>query len=79
MGVDKLVPIMYNINVIRKEIEMAIKYTDDLTHTTFQVMNMWQEKFTIKNDKLIIETPNDLIWIIAQVMEEFGIKIDYSS
>lgn len=58
---------------------MAIKYTDDLTHTTFQVMNMWQEKFTIKNDKLIIDTPNDLIWIIAQVMEEFGIKIDYSS
>ena len=58
---------------------MAIKYTDDLTHTTFQVMNRWQEKFTIKNDKLIIDTPNDLIWIIAQVMEEFGIKIDYSS
>lgn len=58
---------------------MTIKYTDDLTHTTFQVMNMWQEKFTIENDKLIIETPNDLIWIISQIMEEFGIKIDYSS
>lgn len=58
---------------------MTIKYTDDLTHTTFQVMNMWQEKFTIENGKLIIETPNDLIWIISQVMEEFGIKIDYSS
>ena len=58
---------------------MTIKYTDDLTHTTFQVMNAWQEKFTIKNNKLIIETPNDLIWIVAQVMEEFGIKIDYSS
>ena len=50
---------------------MTIKYTNDLTHTTFQVMNMWQEKFTIKNDKLIIETPNDLIWIFSQVMEEF--------
>lgn len=58
---------------------MTIKYTDDLTHTTFQVMNMWREKFTIENDKLIIDTPNDLIWIISQVMEEFGIKIDYSS
>ena len=58
---------------------MTIKYTNDLTHTTFQVMNAWQEKFAIENNKLIIETPNDLIWIISKIMEEFGIKIDYSS
>ncbi len=58
---------------------MIIKYTDDLTHTTFQVMNVWQERFTIENDKLIIKTPSDLIWIISKIMEEFGIKIDYSS
>lgn len=58
---------------------MTIKYTDDLTHVFFQVMNMWQEKFTIENDKLIIKTPSDCVWIISQVMEELGIKIDYSS
>lgn len=58
---------------------MTIKYTDDLTHVFFQVMNAWQEKITIENNKLIIETPNDLIWIISQVMEELGIKINYSS